>query len=143
MEEVDAAVPGIERLGVGRFHRYRSGSREGDTRVPGCVAIVDVEFDGPDPDRQRAWVDTVFEALESDPAPHPGGISAHFHVGTDGTRVVNYAEWESAQAHIEAVRDPGRGTAALTPEWQRVQNHPGIRNRSIDRFRLALGLVPH
>lgn len=29
----------------------------------GCLVIVEAEFDGPDPARQRAWVDTVFEAL--------------------------------------------------------------------------------
>lgn len=78
MAEVDAAAPGIERLGTGRFRHYRSGRQEGDGRVPGCVVIVDVEFDGPDPGRQRAWVDAVFEALQGDPQPPPGGISAIF-----------------------------------------------------------------
>jgi quinol monooxygenase YgiN len=28
----------------------------------------------------------------------PGFVSANIHVSTDGTRVVNYAQWESAEA---------------------------------------------
>jgi len=142
VDEIDAAVPGIERLGLGRFHLYRSGRLESDTRVPGCVAIIDIEFEGADPERQRAWVDAVFEALESDPSPHPGGISAHFHISTDGTRVLNYAEWESAQAHIDALESPGTGVGAPTPQWQRVQQFPGLKHSSVDRFHLAYGLIP-
>ncbi|GGO46158.1 hypothetical protein GCM10012287_15810 [Streptomyces daqingensis] len=114
MNEIDAAVPGIERLGLGRFQRCRSTGSAADARTPGCVAIVDVEFDGPDADRQRAWSDTVFEAMEGDPAPHPGLIPAHFHVSADGTRVLDYAEWESAGAHADAVGDEG-DSSALPP----------------------------
>jgi heme-degrading monooxygenase HmoA len=69
VDEVDVAVPGIERVGLGRYRRYRSGAQEAETRIPGCVVIVEIEFEGPDPDRQRAWVDAVFEALESEPEP--------------------------------------------------------------------------
>lgn len=62
--EIDAAVPGIERLALHTYELYRSGLRAaGDTRETGCLVIVEAEFDGPDPARQRAWVDTVFEAL--------------------------------------------------------------------------------
>lgn len=68
-DEIDAAVPGIERLGLRTYELYRSGLRAaGDTRETGCLVIVDVEFDGPDPARQRAWVDTVFEALGEEAA---------------------------------------------------------------------------
>ncbi len=142
VDEIDTAVPGIERLGLGRYRHYRSGSREGDPRVPGCVVIVDIEFEGPDPDRQRAWVDAVFEALEGEPNPHPGGISAHFHLSTDGTRVLNYAEWESAQAHIDALAAPGSGIGSQTELWHRVQNWPGLKSSTVSRYEHALGLVP-
>ncbi|MDQ0797026.1 antibiotic biosynthesis monooxygenase [Streptomyces sp. B1I3] len=138
--EIDAAVPGIERLGLHTFTLYRSGVREGDDREPGCVVIVDVEFAGPDPARQRDWVDTVFEALGTDPAPVPGGISAHFHVGTDGTRVLNYAEWETAQAHIDALAAAGDGVGSPTPQWQRVQAYPGVTGGGVHRYTPASGI---
>ncbi|MET8903951.1 antibiotic biosynthesis monooxygenase [Streptomyces sp. NPDC004538] len=143
VDEIDTAVPGIERLGLGRYRRYRSGTREtGTAPVPGCVVIVDVEFESPDPGRQRAWVDAVFEALESEPEQRPGGISAHFHLGTDGTRVLNYAEWESAQAHIDALAAPGEGIGSATAAWRRVQNWPGLKSSTVARYDHALGLVP-
>jgi heme-degrading monooxygenase HmoA len=142
VDEIDTAVPGIERLRLDRYRHYRSGGQEGDTRVPGCIVIVDVEFEGPDPDRQRAWVDAVFEALEKEPTPHPGGIAAHFHLSTDGTRVLNYAEWESAQAHIDALAAPGDGVGSATELWRRVQTWPGMKGGSVSRYDHALGLVP-
>ncbi|MEV7079009.1 antibiotic biosynthesis monooxygenase [Streptomyces sp. NPDC093516] len=141
VDEIDTAVPGIERVWLGRYRHYRSARRE-DAAVPGCVVIVDVRFDGPDAERQRAWVDAVFEALQSDPEQHPGGISAHFHLGTDGTRVLNYAEWESAQAHIDALAAPGDGVGSATEQWKRVQNWPGLRESTVRRYDHVLGLVP-
>ncbi|MGW0335376.1 antibiotic biosynthesis monooxygenase family protein [Streptomyces sp. NPDC003011] len=141
-DEIDTAVPGIERLWLGRYRHYRSEVRDGDTRVPGCVVVVDIEFEGPDPDRQRAWVDAVFEALESEPNPHPGGISAHFHLSTDGTRVLNYAEWENGEAHIDALATPGAGVGSTTARWERVQSWPGLKSSTVSRYDHALGLLP-
>jgi|ERR1700761_7165944 len=37
----------------------------------------------------------------------PGFISANIHVSTDGSRVVNYAQWENAEAY-QAVKDNPR-----------------------------------
>ncbi|MGW0789201.1 antibiotic biosynthesis monooxygenase [Streptomyces sp. NPDC002911] len=139
--EVDAAVPGIERLGLHTFELYRSGLREGRTREPGCVVIVDVEFAGPDPARQRDWVDAVFEAMATGPEPVPGGISAHFHVGTAGDRVLNYAEWETAQAHIDALASDGEGIGTATPQWKRVQSYPGMTGGGVRRYTPALSLA--
>ncbi|WP_328656861.1 antibiotic biosynthesis monooxygenase [Streptomyces sp. NBC_00334] len=143
VDEIDTAVPGIERLGLGRYRHYRSASRAHGAApaVPGCVVIVDVEFEGPDPDRQRAWVDAVLEALESEPAPRPGGIAAHFHLSTDGTRVLNYAEWESARAHRDALAAPGEGVGPGTAPWERVRNWPGLKSSTVNRYDHALGLV--
>jgi hypothetical protein len=104
--------------------------------------IVEVEFEGPDPDRRRAWVDAVFEALQSEPNPRPGGLSAHFHLSTDGTRVLNYAEWESAQAHIDALAAPGDGVGSSTSQWERVQTWPGLKSSTVNRYDHVLGLVP-
>ncbi|ANB05753.1 antibiotic biosynthesis monooxygenase [Streptomyces ambofaciens] len=143
VDEIDTAVPGIERLWLGRYRRYRSLVRdEGTAAAPGCVVIVDVEFESPDPQRQRDWVDAVVEALENEPRPHPGGVSAHFHLSTDGTRVLNYAEWESAQAHLDALAAPGTGVGSPTARWERVQHWPGLKGSTVERYDHALGLVP-
>ncbi|MFI7362724.1 antibiotic biosynthesis monooxygenase [Streptomyces sp. NPDC050149] len=138
--EIDAAVPGIERLGLHTYELYRSSSPGG--REPGCVVVVDVEFDGADKARQRDWVDGVFEALGTDPAPASGGLAGHFHVSADGTRVLNYAEWESAQAHIDALAAPGNGIGSRTPQWERVQSYPGITGGGVRRYTPALSLRP-
>ncbi|MCM2390895.1 antibiotic biosynthesis monooxygenase [Streptomyces albipurpureus] len=155
--EVDAAVPGIERLGLRSYELYRSGSTPADPRIPGTVVIVDVEFDGPDADRQRAWVDTVFTALEADTAgtegprtaepgprddPRSAGISGHFHLSQDGTRVLNYAEWESAEAHQAALAAPGEGIGSTTAQWARVHDFPGVRGSSVRRYTPGLTLGP-
>ncbi|MER7664412.1 MULTISPECIES: antibiotic biosynthesis monooxygenase [unclassified Streptomyces] len=139
--EIDAAVPGIERLGLHSYELYRSASLGGDDRrVPGCVVIVDVEFDGPGAERARDWVDTVFVALDSEPHPHPGGIAGHFHIGTDGTRVLNYAEWESADAHREALGAPGAGIGSPTGAWEKVRDYPGVTGGGVNRYVPALSL---
>ncbi|GGZ43850.1 antibiotic biosynthesis monooxygenase [Streptomyces inusitatus] len=156
--EIDAAVPGIRRLALDSYELYRSHtSREDDPRVPGCVVIVEVEFEGPDPERQRGWVDTVLSALASDPATAPGGgapdgggerdprtagISGSFHLGADGRRVLNYAEWESAELHRAALASPGFGIGAATEEWERVAGYPGVREGRVNRYTPGLSLGP-
>ncbi|MFD7896094.1 antibiotic biosynthesis monooxygenase [Streptomyces sp. NPDC059743] len=140
--EIDAAVPGIERVGLRAYELYRSSERAaGERRVPGCVVIVDVEFDGPDRERQKAWADAVFEALGSEPAPASGGISAHFHISVDGTHVLNYAEWESEQAHIDALAAPGDGVGSDTEAWRRVRNYAGLMGSTVRRYTPVLSLT--
>ncbi|MER5768401.1 antibiotic biosynthesis monooxygenase [Streptomyces sp. NPDC001985] len=145
--EIDAAVPGIERLGLHSYELYESvGGGPDDPRVPGCVVIVEVEFDGPDPVRQREWADTVLTAIGSDAAApdgqRAGGISGSFHLGTDGTRVLNYAEWESADAHRAALAAPGAGVGSDTGPWHRVRDYPGVRVSRVNRYAPGLSLHP-
>ncbi|MFD9718414.1 antibiotic biosynthesis monooxygenase [Streptomyces sp. NPDC059076] len=154
--EVDAAVPGIRRLGLHGYELYRSAATPGDRRVPGVVVIVEAEFDGPDVQRQRAWVDTVFTALQADAtavedptrttpesaALQGAGISGHFHLGQDGTRVLNYAEWESAEAHQSALDAPGSGIGTHSKEWARVHAFPGVSGGSVRRYTPGLTLGP-
>ncbi|MER5933498.1 antibiotic biosynthesis monooxygenase [Streptomyces sp. NPDC002054] len=140
--EIDAAVPGIERVGLHSYTPYRSLGLGADTKTPGCVVAVDAEFEGTDPGAAKAWVDLVLDALESDPAPAPGGISGTFHLGTDGRRMLNYAEWESEQAHIDALAAPGQGIGSATPEWQKVLGFPGVTGNGFRRYLPALSLAP-
>jgi len=140
VEQIDRAVPGIERSGPVNYRLYRSGVRR-DAPVPGCVVIVSVEFDGPDEWRQRQWVDTVFEALEAETEPHPGGISGHFHLSVDGARVLNYAEWTSEGAHREAIERSGQGSVGSGPKWRQVRSFPGIKSSGYKRYRLKHSLT--
>ncbi|MEW1548644.1 antibiotic biosynthesis monooxygenase [Streptomyces tsukubensis] len=151
--EIDAAVPGIERLGLHTYDLYRGGlSDPADTRVPGTVVAVEAEFDGPDRARAEAWVDGVLAALASDPAirggapgadrPQFGGISGWFHLTADGTRMLNYAEWETAEAHVAALAASGEGIGSDTGEWRKVHAFPGIRSGQVRRFTPGLSLRP-
>jgi hypothetical protein len=99
------------------------------------VVFVTAGFDGiVDP---RTWVDAVFDALETDENPAPGGISAHFHVSVDGTRALNYAEWTSEAAHVAALENSGQGTVGLGEKWRRVKEFPGTTGGGFTRFRLV------
>lgn len=140
--EIDAAVPGIERIGIAEYAPYRSAGPAAGAAVPGAVVIVGAEFDGSDPDAPRAWVDLVLEALASDPAPATGGIRAAFHLGADGRRMLNYAEWESARAHEDAMAAPGTGIGSDTPQWARVLAFPGVTGNPFHRYLPALTLEP-
>jgi hypothetical protein len=83
----------------------------------------------------KRWVDLVFEALGDEQTPHPGGISAHFHLSEDGTRIANYAEWRSAADHIDALESSGRGTVGKSPKFEEVKAFPGVVASDVQRFR--------
>lgn len=80
--EIDETVPGIERLGLHKT-RLRDGTARaaGDGRVARVVVIAE------------GGAGTVAA---------PGLISAHFHVTTDGGRVIRYEEWESGEGLPDA-----------------------------------------
>jgi len=143
VDEIDTAVPGIERVGLGRYRRYRSRERVvGDARVPGLVVAVRIDFAPDAADRHTDWIDTVLLALADDPVGHSGLISAHFHLGDDGTHVLNYAEWESPEAYDRTFAAPGEGIGSPTELWERVRTYPGFKGSTISRYDHALGLVP-
>lgn len=50
------------------------------------------------PDRQQRLVDVLVGATDEVMRHLPGFVAANIHASTDGTRVVNYAQWESAEA---------------------------------------------
>lgn len=106
------------------YRSHRNTIRHDAPHVPRCVVFVTIEFDGPDPQRQRRWIDSVLDALEAEPKPIPGMIAAHFHTSTDGTQVLNYAEWTSEHAYDEALDSgpDGRG--------RRQEQHRPLRTRS-------------
>ncbi len=113
------------------FRLYRSGVRD-DAPVPGCIVIVEVQTDGPE--TARRWVDSVFDALAAETTLHSGGISGHFHISLDGTRVLNYAEWVDEASHVEALGQAG--SIGRGPAWRKVQSMPGVENRGFRRYRV-------
>lgn len=55
------------------------------------------------PEKQRELVALLVDATQKTMQHLPGFISANIHRSLDGTRVVNYAQWES-MADFEAMR---------------------------------------
>ena len=72
------------------------------------------------PERQRELTDLLIEATEQ-VIQHVPGFRANIHASTDGTRVVNYAQWESAEALQAMLADPAAqrhtGTAAAIASY--------------------------
>lgn len=59
-----------------------------------------------DPDRATELADLLNEVTEQTMRHVPGFLTANIHVSTDGTRVVNYAQWESAEHFQSMLADP-------------------------------------
>lgn len=121
-----------DREKIDGFTLYRTGGMAGADGKVGCVVLVTIHTD--DEATAKAWVDSVFTALASEPNPHPGGISAAFHIRDDGRQVINYAEWVSAEDHADALSD-GNGVGSATADWRRVQNFPGVGQGGFVRYR--------
>ncbi|MFF3568490.1 antibiotic biosynthesis monooxygenase family protein [Nocardia jiangxiensis] len=58
------------------------------------------------PDRQRTLVDLLTRATDEVMQHIPGFISANIHASDDGTRVINYAQWQSPDAYREVFANP-------------------------------------
>jgi heme-degrading monooxygenase HmoA len=57
------------------------------------------------PERATELAELLSRATEKTMRFVPGFISANIHVSTDGTRVVNYAQWRSAEAYQAMFED--------------------------------------
>jgi hypothetical protein len=132
-------LPNLARLSDHTRYRLYRGSRSADGVVPGAIVAVRVDTDADV--LARTWVDAVFEALDQDRGLPSGGLGAFFHISTDGRRVLNYAEWVSADAHKNALAATGRGISQ-GPLWDKVQSMPGVRPQSVTRYRLYKTLLP-
>jgi quinol monooxygenase YgiN len=62
-----------------------------------------------DPDSQQQLVDLLVEATTQVIRHRPGFISANIHASVDRTRVVNYAQWRSADDLENMLADPTAG----------------------------------
>jgi len=59
-----------------------------------------------DPSSQRRLVNMLIETTKQVMKKQEGFISANIHKSLDGTRVVNYAQWESKEAFEKRLRNP-------------------------------------
>jgi quinol monooxygenase YgiN len=59
-----------------------------------------------EPDRANEVAALLRTATEDVMRHQPGFRSANIHVSTDGTRVVNYAQWDSEEAFHAMLADP-------------------------------------
>ncbi len=126
---VDGAVYGIEHRKVTAYQLYRNTTPAPGSPPAGCLVTVTIDFGTPDAQRQRDWVDNVFAAAGTDsPAPAAGMLAAHFHISVDGTRVLNLAEWTTAQAHRDAIAAPAKRFHAA------VRQFPGVAGSAVQRY---------
>lgn len=58
------------------------------------------------PGRAAELAAVLTEATDTVMRHLPGFVSANIHVSTDGTRVVNYAQWQSAEAYSAIFDNP-------------------------------------
>jgi quinol monooxygenase YgiN len=58
-----------------------------------------------EPERARQLAELLTAATEEVMQHIDGFISANIHLSTDGTRVVNYAQWRSAEAFQAMLQD--------------------------------------
>jgi hypothetical protein len=124
------ATPAPPEDGEPEYRMYRY--RRFDERVtPDCIVIVAVLLERPDLPRQ--WVDTVFGAFDEQSEPSPGLRGAHFHLSTDGARVVNYAEWASENAY-DAAQFSNMEAIDASPKLRAVRDFSGVRNLVVRRY---------
>ncbi|MGG8408188.1 antibiotic biosynthesis monooxygenase family protein [Streptomyces sp. 12297] len=58
------------------------------------------------PERQQELAALLAHATETIMKHQPGFICANFHVSQDGSRVVNYAQWESEEHYRALLANP-------------------------------------
>ena len=58
------------------------------------------------PERQRQVVDLLNRTTEETMRNLPGFIATSIHASSDGTRVVNYAQWETVETFQAMLQNP-------------------------------------
>ena len=74
------------------------------------------------PEQQQELIDQWIRFVE-EVAGEPGKIGAALHRSTDGTRVVNYAQWRSEAEYSSFVQKYREQMEARRPLAQRVDPH--------------------
>jgi quinol monooxygenase YgiN len=74
------------------------------------------------PEHQQRLVDVLVDATQTVMRNQPGFVSANIHKSLDGTRVTNYAQWQSPEAFEAMLQN------------QEAAEHMGEAARIADRF---------
>ncbi|CQD04440.1 hypothetical protein A5746_05165 [Mycolicibacterium conceptionense] len=125
---VDQHVAGIQRISATPYRRYRSVHTD-QPGSPGCVVMV--HFEAESAHTAREWIDNLITASTPATAP-PGMLSAHFHIATDGTRILNYAEWTDTHSHQQSVAD--RSKPENQPVIAVVDTAAAVKHLHYQRF---------
>jgi quinol monooxygenase YgiN len=72
----------------------------------GAQAVTLINVFTVDPDQQQRLVELWQQATDEVMRHRSGFISASIHRSLDGTRVINYAQWESREAFGAMFQDP-------------------------------------
>ncbi|GJF22595.1 antibiotic biosynthesis monooxygenase [Streptomyces flaveolus] len=129
-------LTGTARAEAVEYRLRRSVVRGTSSSAPGCVVVAAFDVDGAE--RQERIIEAVVEALDGAPEEqHRGMLTAHFHTSTDGSRVLNYAEWTSDEAHEAFLRGTTRqATLRATGAT------PGVRPIGFKRYHLHHSIDP-
>lgn len=122
----------IEPIEYRRHSSLTLGDGQG---VPSAVVAASFDVDGPE--RQRHIIAMVSGRLRAAPAEHYTGlIASHFHTSLDGSRVINFAEWVSDEAHLVFM-----GGSAQHGTLRLVTETPGVRPIGFTRYHLRHSLT--
>jgi erythromycin esterase len=133
LREIDA-VADSEHHEIVPYRLYRSFVPGGPPHTRGCIVVITFDTDGPE--WQRKLVDWLVDRLP-DSEPHPGMISNHFHLSTDGTQVLNYTEWTDADAHRDVIETDLREDSEVP---QMIDSMAGVTPLGYKRFQLHRSL---
>lgn len=133
-----AFTAGLKRLAGAEtveYTLYRAILLNAGPLVPASFVVASFDVDGPGP--QESIVASIAGALEHTPAGrHPGMVSANFHLSTDGSRVLNYAEWTSDEAHLSFLEGATRAATLRA-----THDTPGVRPIGFKRYHLLHSLT--
>jgi hypothetical protein len=137
MRFVDEAAPGVQRDWAYASRLYRSMEPSNVLRQPGCIVVVSFETGGVE--AQRNFVDALIDRVEQMAGVHhPGAISSRFHLSSDGTRIFNYSEWTTAEAHAEMLQTRLTADSTLL---RFIEGMPGVRPLGFERFVMLRSLA--
>lgn len=97
-------------------------------RENGPYTVI-IEFEV-NPENQKELIAEIQKS--GNPSQHTGFVSASLHASRDGSRVLNYAQWESEKAY-ENFRASSRDTENSKPLVQAIQRL-GVRMKDVRAY---------
>lgn len=129
-EAFEAQLPGAERLEVTGYRLYREAVPERPFE-PGAVVLVSFRTDSTATGEQ--FVDELLRRhpVTTDEQDPEGMAGNHFHIAVDGSRMLNWAEFATVDAHERVVSDRLQDD---DPVPQLVKRTAGLEPAGFQRF---------